>query len=30
MKDVYDGLENTIDRCQHVGDLVERIVLKNT
>lgn len=30
MKEVYDGLENAIDRCQHVGDLVERIVLKNT
>jgi uncharacterized protein len=30
MKEIYDGLENAIDRCQHVGDLVERIVLKNT
>lgn len=30
MKDIYDDLENTIDRCQHVGDLVERIVIKNT
>jgi predicted phosphate transport protein (TIGR00153 family) len=29
MKDIYDDLENTIDRCQHVGDLVERIVIKN-
>jgi uncharacterized protein Yka (UPF0111/DUF47 family) len=29
MKEIYDGLENTIDRCQHVGNLVERIVLKN-
>jgi len=30
MKDVYDDLENTVDRCEHVGDLVERIVIKNT
>ena len=30
LKEIYDDLENTIDRCQHVGDLVERIVLKNT
>lgn len=30
MKDIYDDLENTVDRCQHVGDLVERIVIKNT
>jgi uncharacterized protein len=30
MKDIYDDLENTIDRCEHVGDLVERIVIKNT
>jgi len=29
MKEIYDGLENTIDRCQHVGNLVERIVIKN-
>ena len=29
MKEIYDDLENTIDRCQHVGDLVERIVIKN-
>jgi uncharacterized protein len=29
MKELYDGLENTLDRCQHVGDLVERIVIKN-
>lgn len=29
LKDIYDDLENTIDRCQHVGDLVERIVIKN-
>ncbi len=30
LKDIYDDLENTIDRCQHVGTLLERIVLKNT
>lgn len=30
LKDIYDDLENTIDRCQHVGNLIERIVLKNT
>lgn len=30
LKDLYDDLENTIDRCQHVANLVERIVLKNT
>lgn len=29
MKDLYNNLENTVDRCQHVGDLVERIVIKN-
>jgi uncharacterized protein Yka (UPF0111/DUF47 family) len=29
MKEIYDNLENTIDRCQHVGSLVERIVIKN-
>lgn len=29
MKEIYDDLENTVDRCQHVGDLVERIVIKN-
>ena len=29
LKEIYDNLENTIDRCQHVGDLVERIVIKN-
>ena len=29
MKEIYDNLENTIDRCQHVGDSVERIVIKN-
>ncbi|HEX7722140.1 MAG TPA: DUF47 family protein [Pyrinomonadaceae bacterium] len=29
MKEIYDNLENTIDRCQHVGVLVERIVIKN-
>ncbi len=29
MKEIYDNLENTVDRCQHVGDLVERIVIKN-
>ena len=29
LKDIYDDLENTVDRCQHVGDLVERIVIKN-
>jgi len=30
MKDLYEDLEATVDRCQHVGDLVERIVIKNT
>jgi uncharacterized protein Yka (UPF0111/DUF47 family) len=30
LKDVYEDLEATVDRCQHVGDLVERIVIKNT
>ncbi len=29
LKDLYADLENTIDRCQHVGDSVERIVIKN-
>ena len=29
LKEIYDNLENTIDRCQHVGDLVERIAIKN-
>ena len=29
LKEIYDDLENTIDRCHHVGDLVERIVIKN-
>jgi uncharacterized protein len=29
-KDLYENLEATVDRCQHVGDLVERIVIKNT
>jgi len=29
MKEIYDGLEDTIDRCQHVGNVVERIVIKN-
>jgi len=29
LKEIYDDLENTIDRSQHVGDLVERIVIKN-
>lgn len=30
LKDIYEDLENTIDRCQHMGTLLERIVLKNT
>jgi uncharacterized protein len=30
MKDIYENLEAAIDCCQHVGDLVERIVIKNT
>lgn len=30
MKDLYENLEAAVDRCQHVGDLVERIVIKNT
>ena len=29
LKDLYADLENTIDRCQHVGDSVERIMIKN-
>ena len=29
LKDLYEDLENTIDRCQHVGDSVERIMIKN-
>ncbi len=29
-KELYENLEATVDRCQHVGDLVERIVIKNT
>jgi len=29
-KDLYETLEATIDRCQHIGDLVERIKIKNT
>ena len=30
LKDFYENLEATVDRCQHVGDVVERIVIKNT
>jgi uncharacterized protein Yka (UPF0111/DUF47 family) len=30
LKDLYENLEATVDRCQHVGDVVERIVIKNT
>ena len=30
MKEVYENLEAAIDRCQNIGDLVERIVIKNT
>jgi len=30
LKDIYENLEATVDRCQHVGDVVERIVIKNT
>jgi len=29
LKDIYENLEATVDRCQHVGDVVERIVIKN-
>jgi predicted phosphate transport protein (TIGR00153 family) len=29
LKDFYENLEATVDRCQHVGDLVEGIVIKN-
>ena len=29
-KELYENLEAAVDRCQHVGDLVERIVIKNT
>lgn len=30
MKDIYENLEAAVDRCEHIGDLVERIVIKNT
>lgn len=30
LKDFYENLEATVDRCQHVGDLIEGIVIKNT
>jgi uncharacterized protein len=30
LKDLYEDLEATVDRCQHVGDVFERIVIKNT
>lgn len=30
LKDFYETLEATVDRCEYVGDLVERIVIKNT
>lgn len=30
LKELYDNLEATVDRCQNIGDLVERIVIKNT
>ena len=30
LKDLYENLEATVDRCQNIGDLVERIVIKNT
>ena len=30
MKEIYENLEAAIDRCQNIGDLVERIVIKNT
>lgn len=29
LKELYDNLEDTADRCQHVGEVVERIVIKN-
>jgi uncharacterized protein len=29
-KDFYENMEATVDRCEHVGDLVERIKIKNT
>jgi len=29
-KELYENLEAAVDRCEHVGDLVERIVIKNT
>lgn len=28
-KDLYENLEATLDRCQNIGDLVERIAIKN-
>jgi predicted phosphate transport protein (TIGR00153 family) len=30
LKDLYENFEATIDRCEHVGDVAERIVIKNT
>jgi predicted phosphate transport protein (TIGR00153 family) len=30
LKDIYENLEATVDRCQNISDLVERIVIKNT
>jgi len=29
-KELYENFEAAVDRCEHVGDLVERIVIKNT
>jgi predicted phosphate transport protein (TIGR00153 family) len=30
LKELYENFEATIDRCQNIGDLVERIAIKNT
>ncbi|MEA2682651.1 MAG: uncharacterized protein QOK05_979 [Chloroflexota bacterium] len=29
MKDVYDGLEDALDRCEDVANVIENIVIKN-
>jgi len=30
LKDLYDLLEKTIDRCRDVGSVISQIVLKNS
>jgi uncharacterized protein Yka (UPF0111/DUF47 family) len=29
-REIYDKLENCADACEHVGDCVETVVMKNT